>query len=630
MKPKKDALKRVSVHFFVQPPARFSQQTIIFVPDSGGPGAREAAFPEIPAKKARDMKRLATMLLLMAAIIGLKAQTTVTLGYCAGEATDKGTLSTEGKAWVSGAIYLPADMLAAYKGSKITKLRAALASKTNIDTLHIWVRTDLKGDDLKCVTFNSKTTPKLAKGWNEATLDEPLDVPEGQGLYIGMSFRQKATVNGLSIVGSPLENGCFVKLGDDAKWEQRTDVGILSIEAEAEASSVPDYDVGIASAMANPYADAAYTQLTVTVVNNGLMPISGFTLNTRYEQSDEVYEHHFDTQLAWGQKDTVSYQVPALSTVTYGEQLVSLASIDDGTDAVSTNNSIRAKQAMKKKVLIEEFTTEPCGNCPRVAGYLHTALGMEQFRDRAVAVCHHSGYKTDWLTKSCDEKLAGRFGVGYAPAMMFDRKPIFAGDLHMCPEFNDIVDALTYTMAQPAHVTINFSAAYDDELKQLTITVSGKRDDLNMVNPCLTVYLLEDNVKAVNQANGGSNFYHKHVIRAFNSDYGEPIQWNGNQYEHKVVFDVDDSWVKDNMQIVAFVGNYDKDNNKNCNIDNAEQTGFPMGEAQAVEAVTSGEGVKTEYFSADGRRLSAGQKGLIIVRKTGAAGKVVTYKMIAR
>ena len=103
------------------------------------------------------MKNILSLLLMAFVAIGMQAQGTVHLGYCGGEAADKGSISTEGKAWVSAAIYLPADMLASYEGSTITALRGALASKVNVDSLCLWVRTSLTGDNIAEAIITTKT-----------------------------------------------------------------------------------------------------------------------------------------------------------------------------------------------------------------------------------------------------------------------------------------------------------------------------------------------------------------------------------------------------------------------------------------------------------------------------------------
>ena len=179
-------------------------------------------------------------------------------------------------------------------------------------------------------------------------------------------------------------------------------------------------------------------------------------------------------------------------------------------------------------------------------------------------------------------------------------------------------------------MSINFSATYDKETRKLDVTVSGKRDELPAQNPCITVYLLENDVPAVNQTSGGSNFKHQHVIRAYNSDFGEPLNWEGNQYEYQVTFDVSDLWVTENMQIAAFVANHDSGNNKNCTVDNAEITGFPQGQDDGVQAVSSADVVRTECFTLDGRRADDGQRGIVIVRQTNRDGYVRTYKTVRR
>ena len=576
------------------------------------------------------MKKFFTLLLLpLLMSVGMHAQSTVSLGYCAGECADKGSISTEGKAWVSGAIFLPADMLASYEGSHIVKLRGALASKIIVDSLVLWVRSSLKGENLTEAVITTKTTPKMAKGWNEAELSTPFVIPHGEGLYIGMSYRQKAEVAALSVVGSPMENACWVQWGADEKWEDMSSVGILSVEAVIEGSNLPTCDLGLTAALANTFDDASLTKMQVAVVNNGQSSVSGFTLQTRYALCDDIYTHHFDVQLGWGEKTTVEYQIPNLSTVSQGDIQVTLQSIDDGDDETATNNSIKAKFALVKKVLVEDFTTEPCGNCPRVSGYLHTLLSWDEFHNRVVAVCHHSGYKTDWLTLACDEKMASRFAVGYSPAIMVDRKPIWPG-LHECPSQSQLEAALRYVMQDAAHVSINISGSYDETTHKLNVIVSGKRDELKATNPHLTVYLVENDVLAQHQSGATGAYYHQHVIRAYNSDFGEKINWEGNQYEYAVSFDVEDAWVKENMQIVALVANDDTGNNQNCAVDNVEQAGFPIGIPETVSSVGKSGMEHTEYFTLDGRRLDTSRPGMVIVRKTNADGHTRTFKMLSR
>lgn len=568
------------------------------------------------------MKRFLLILSCLLGTIMSQAQNEVHIGYCAGEFTEQGSISVEGKQWVSAAIYLPEDMLKSYAGCNITTLRAALATKINVDSLRIWIRTDLRGENIAEGVITTKTTPKLAKGWNEIDIETPYAITGEEGLYIGMSYRQKDESNVLSVVGSPLPNACFVKLGDDALWQDMSSAGILSVEAVASGDNVPDYDLGLSSAIARHTGDAELTELSVTVVNNGQKPVSGLTLSTKYENNADIYTNHFDTQLAWGEKATFKYTIPSMSTVSNGDVVVTIAGIDDGEDQAEVNNSIKARFALVKKVLIEEYTSEPCGNCPRVVGYLHNVMEMEKFAGRIVAVCHHSGYKTDWLTQPCDEKLAAYFAVGYNPAMMFDRRPMFDGSTYICPEQADIVSAAETCLEEDAHVSVNINASYDEESKKLNVTVSGSRQELAYSNPALTVYLLEDNVPHVRQTSAPKGFTHQHVIRCYNSFYGDDIVWNGNLYEMNYTFDVEDGWVKDNLSVVAFVHNNSSTKSSNT-IDNAECVSFPSTGESSITDLQAAGSIQTIY-SLDGRKQNALQRGLnIVVKENGKVVKVM-------
>lgn len=48
-----------------------------------------------------------------------------------------------------------------------------------------------------------------------------------------------------------------------------------------------------------------------------------------------------------------------------------------------------------------------------------------------------------------------------------------------------------------------------------------------------------------------------------------PIAWNERRFSYEYDFDIDPSWVKANMEVVAFVYNYDETDPANCAIDNA-------------------------------------------------------------
>ena len=114
----------------------------------------------------------------------------------------------------------------------------------------------------------------------------------------------------------------------------------------------------------------------------------------------------------------------------------------------------------------------------------------------------------------------------------------------------------------------------------------------------LTVYLVEDNIKAVKQA-GAPTFTHQHVIRAFNSTWGDVVEWENNRFMNTYSFQVDDSWKKGNMYIVAFIGDYDSKNPTNCVIENAESISFNA-LATNVEQMATSTIISRDYYTLNG------------------------------
>ena len=98
----------------------------------------------------------------------------MTLGYCNGETPSKGDISfSEADADVSAAIYIPAGTVNTFIGNELTGMRAALASRLNIESLTVWVRTSLDGENLTEQTITASSDPKIVKGWNTFKFDTP-------------------------------------------------------------------------------------------------------------------------------------------------------------------------------------------------------------------------------------------------------------------------------------------------------------------------------------------------------------------------------------------------------------------------------------------------------------------------
>lgn len=222
-----------------------------------------------------------------------------------------------------------------------------------------------------------------------------------------------------------------------------------------------------------------------------------------------------------------------------------------------------------KRTVLEEFSTEQCPNCPSGVYNLNTAisyLSREQ-KEKVFVVTHHSGYMTDWLTTTFDRQIATLYndrGQMYAPAFMSDRvnrhKSMKYG--YPTPVFGNlgagaIKDQILESLENEALVSVELKATYDPDQRKLDVTVYGEAaEEFEKPGKRITVYLVEDDIKARNQYGGGSNFRHGHVGRLTNDVWGVAPVWNGNEYEYKCTFDIDPGYVYDNLEVVAFIHTY--------------------------------------------------------------------------
>lgn len=573
------------------------------------------------------------LIVLTATLAVLTAQGKAALGYCSGEISKEGSVSEDGRKWISAAIFVPETMLEPYLGNQITAVKAGLANKTNIDTLKVWVRDDLYGKDLSHGIITTKSDPKILRGWNEIELVTPVDIKKKTGLYIGFSYHQKASVSAISSIGTKMSNGFYAQTDPKAEWKDFSSMGILCCEAVINTDYKPEHDLGLLSALADLSKMSGVLTVTATLKNNGAKTIDGFTLSSFYENGGERVTQHFDQSLLPGEKTNLTFDIPAIISPDAGQLMIKIEDLDNSDDQIAENNAIGVRMHYLKRALIEEFTTELCGNCPRVAGILHEVLGMEQYKDRAYAICRHAGFYTDWLTQDIDEELRGFFRVDYAPAMMIDRHPLFQKDgnltLHMCPGKNDITNALDTRLDMQSHVGLSLDTEWDPDTRHIEITVTGERDAVFCKGEArLVVCLLENDIIPKMQAGADEGFRHQHVQRASNGTWGVPVKWDINTFCDKFSFDVDEHWDTSNMEIVAYIYAYNpEDSNENA-VENCVGINFPR--QNTVKSIACDKPVSVEYYTMEGRKIqgSALGEGLFICVSRMSDGSVKTKKIM--
>ncbi len=539
------------------------------------------------------------------------------------------------------AIEFTPDMLKPYIGAKITAVRFGIMQPLDRSRVFIAPSETLKEEKEDFVS-KEVSTPEV--GWNLITLDNPYTIEANQGIIVGYDYQQKTDIAAgiykpvcypLSIVRKGINTMANLlytnKKGVIGWYEQSKGKGAnLSIQVIIEGDfkdycAIPS-DFGTAATELGKDANA-----NVLITNNGISAISSIAYTATVDgKTAAEKEITLDSPIEVGTSGNVNVTLPAINEYARKNATIEITKVNGNKNLAPTtvaNGYVGvAKDFFPRNVLLEEFTTEKCGNCPRVAEYLHTALEELDLK-KVFPVCHHSAYGTDWLTKDCDTEIVNLMfnsTGGFAPAMMLNRDESLVPDEDsskkgnvMIPESADIIKAyVNNALTKKANSQLKMEVVPGEKENTATVIISGECNEaFDINNSLLTLYLTENNIKAKSQAQGGSDFMHMHVIRYYNSVWGDKVVWNNNStFTATYNIDVDPEWNKENMNIVAFLNKHDLSDYKNNKIDNSISVAYPNGTSEISETTSGNIQKIAEYYSIEGKKLAKPIKGINIIR----------------
>ncbi len=578
-------------------------------------------------------KLLATLLLALTA--GTALAHTIGVGYVSRRTGDATGKTITGKTWAEAAISIDADMLAPYKGNAVQTVRVSLpATKLFVDSVVVWVRTSLDGENLatgKATRFADDALPTMKQGWNEISLDKPVDIDGTQTLYVGYTYYQRTKVCATQAVMGEDAGTSYTKMGEYAKWVQATSMN-LAIEAGIDGNQMPQNDIWLMSAKGTILADGT-RQVEARLYNRGQQTARSITFGCTAEGYAST-----TTQAAAIEPDcldTLFFAIDGADAITPGTSARLTANWVNGcADEHDADNTADYQFNYMRIVLIEEFTTEQCPKCPAAAIYLHDIANEDKGLGKQMAVvCHHAGFNTDRFTTATATEYLWFYNDGcYAPAMMFNRTPdeyINETTPVIFPESKELVrdEIKTYADAESALI-ITADAWFADSGKRIDVTVNGRRlRDFGYTDKRITVFLTEDNVLADGQAGSGTDtYYHQHVMRAINNTWGVPVSWDGDTFTYSCQFETDGEWKPADLKVIASVGDYDSNDPCNCNIENSA-VAVPQGSTGIDTAHGQGTRRLVARTTIDGRTVQQAPRGISIERYSdGTARKVITRK----
>ena len=569
--------------------------------------------------------------------------------YCSDElVADKSSLGLPGTTVdenCKAAMDITPDMLKPYVGMKVVGIRFGLACP--IDKSRVFMapveKKVIQNDMI------SKEVPATAKGWNIVLFDEPYTIEADKEFFVGFDFIQKTTTTKdgksytndcfpLSYAPTRLSGSSFLvycnipksKKGNGEGWYDFSAYGAVSVQLIVEGD-FPEYNTEPTEFLHFVTRPNVAQDFEVECYNNSKEAVSALSYVVSIDGvATEEKEAALTSSIGRGSYGVFKATFPGSAVAGQHKVDVTITKVN-GNANLAPGKTLAGKMGVAdsfypRNVLIEEFTSENCGNCPRVIGYLKTALNTAD-DSRVTVVCHHAGYGEDWLTGKWDRDITsmmyGNTSSTFAPAVGFNRdysnvseQGSRSGVLFGPGSSNILKAKINKVIGQEANTKLDIEVVKCFDGTWATVTVNGEcNTGYNQDNSNFTFYLTENKVKAKSQAGAGTGaFYHDHVIRYNNSSWGEAVEWKDNKFTKTFTVNLNSNWKADDLTFVALLNGHNESNYKDNTVDNVAFMTYGAATTGINGVADNGETMEVARYSLDGVKLSAPQKGLNIVK----------------
>lgn len=532
-------------------------------------------------------KKLRMMCLVLMVLLGFNVYAgskTLTIGNNKKSVTSYEPVKGDSKA--GSALFFDSDYMSAYKGCELTEVTIAFADKTESDAITIFLSHAIDEEP-----FYQQTVSASKSKWNTFKLSTPYLI-DGSSLYVGY------TVSGVKYLGygkALVKNPEYI-LGKDGVWKEYEGKNSASLLATISGDNLPENNVRLGTTSIPSYVK---TDVPMDIFgdfqNLGATNVTSLVFGL-YDGDEEICEEKVDgLDVAPRSEGSFSLSSMKLNSECEKDLRLLVKSVNGGVDAVEGDNSTKTCHVMcrdsyvTRKVLLETFSTEKCTACPKA----HKAIDkVTRDMEDIVEIDHHAGFYTDKYTidESVEYEWFYPSYYQFAPAMLVDRmdmRDVFPEAYNYeTPILNANGSTLKalYEMElqRPALATVNITTDWSAEARKLSIDVSGKQL-LPVATPDsvrLYVFVTEDSLYSTSQAGASKGFYHSHVPRlSLTPTWGEKVDIAAGYDCH---FDtvLNEEWNGKQMNVVAFVANYNSTNPCDCAVLNVEQ--------QSLKTLTSG------------------------------------------
>lgn len=550
-------------------------------------------------------------------------------------------------------------------GKTISSVSVRLGS-TQIEnkTAQVFIATSLGGTPV------AEGTVAVSRAFNECklTLEKPYMITgDEEELYIGYTANLTSNSSTILVADNTCDiKGCNYAIEND-EWRDTYGTGRGSAYITAEVDGLDDYVdvIGGASDLDGYYKEGGSYDYVVKFKNAGTKAITSFDAIVTIGGKTQKQQM---TGVNIEPKAEYSFNLNGISSDAGGAQdlNIEITNINGGeADIDASDNNISGSlfyypKNMERGILVEQFTGRDCPNCPAGHRAVSSAVQTAQAalkNEKIYVVAHHSGYYPDNFTTSEDATLASLFQASGAPAIAVSR---YCDGLRTtstpytidCQNVATPLTLMSEVSETKPYASLNLETTLDKSTRKLDVKLQVNAHTTLPENSLFQIYLLQDGIVA-SQSGAGDNYVHDHVLRetltgndlgvilkaepgetatytfsytvpekihsSFYTDdmltsQGDVYNYTLGQYQGMVsAAETDVEAVLDNLNVVAFISEYDVEDARNNTIYNCieakagesyKQAAF--GEATGIETVNEAKNDAKVYVS-DGKIMVDGK-----------------------
>lgn len=569
-------------------------------------------------------------------------------------------LSLDHDSRVGAAILLTPEMLKPYAGGKIVGMRVGWDTSAETGYYNGFVRKGFHGETVSegeaTVSYDY-----VSYGWNDMTMQEYVIPEDVDTLVAGFYTDVRANVCCIpKIYNFSNSNSCYLwvtgDVDEDGKelwYDMSRDFGALPIMLTIQDVNGTFKNLAVVNSFYhNGIIEAgATTDALLSLRNRGSQTINSIEITSYL--GDE----------SW--KQTVNLSRSILPGTVSGTFTVPVYGFRTGVDSVAITTVNNEPNGVEQKMIAplvcvpkevsQKYTRRPMveyiesENEPWSPSYYenYMKVGLANYMDRVTLVCQHIDDQfmtgdNDALVMMLDYANNDSSTVAI-PNMAVDRSIITGNIIYqrgrwktpffsvLYPDFAPMV--YEEYLKIPTFASVEVSGEGSETQDAVNVKASGEiapgilpeGEQLKLI-----VYLMEKDVWSDSQLyldpdtkeKYAAEVTHVNVIRAIATEsmYGESVETSADgKFTKEYTFELDETWNKDNLYLVAFLQRPETNNNLSRQIINSCEG--VIGSLSGIEVISSEKEQPVRIYDLQGRRLNKLQKGINIVN-----GKKIVVK----